>query len=80
MPARQGKVIGNGRDLIIGRRDRMQDIIDYTGLFILWVIFVIANIVMKKVQPETWKPYFFYTLLVALAVTVFAFLYKYPLK
>lgn len=58
----------------------MQDIVDYTGLFILWVVVVIANIVMKKVQPETWKPYFFYSLFVALAVTVFAFLYKYPLR
>lgn len=57
----------------------IQDIVDYTAIALMWIIVVLGNLVIKKVQPEIAKPYFFYTLLIAVGITAFAFLYKYPL-
>ena len=48
----------------------IQDIVDYTAIALMWIIVVLGNLVIKKVQPEIAKPYFFYTLLIAVGTLI----------
>ena len=49
----------------------MQDFVEYSAIAVLWIAVVLGNVIMKKIQPEDQKLYFFYSLFIAVSATVF---------
>ena len=45
-------------------------------IVLLWIVAILGNAVMKKIQPESTKLYFFYSIGIALTITAFAVLCK----
>ena len=58
----------------------MQDIWDYSAIAFLWIVVAFANIAMKKIYKESARWYQLYSVVIAIFITAFAFLYKHTVK
>ena len=57
---------------------RTIDIVNIILISVMWLAVIVGNVIIKKIQPGFSKLYFFYSMGIALGITVFAILYKRP--
>ena len=57
---------------------RTIDIVNIILISVMWLAVIVGNVIIKKIQPGFSKLYFFYSMGIALEITVFAILYKRP--
>ena len=60
------------------REIRIVDMVNIILISVMWLAVIVGNVIIKKIQPDFSKLYFFYSMGIALGITVFAILYKRP--
>ena len=57
---------------------RVIDIVNIILISVMWLAVIVGNVIIKKIQPDFSKLYFFYSMGIALGIIIFAILYKRP--